>query len=448
MKKILILGAGQSAPYLISYLLDEAKKNEWEVTVCDMNLELAESRINGHPNGKAMKFDVNDEQMRNNQIKNTDVVVNFLAPKFQYMIALDCLLFGKHVITASYEHPNIPDLNNDALKKEILILNEMGLDPGIDHMSAMKVINDIREKGGHIKSFVSYGSGIPAPEVKSNPLDYCITWNPRNIAMSGESGAQYMEKGKIKQLSRRGIFLRTWDVDVEGIGRLEAYPNRDSLVYIDMFELNYVKTMIRGTLRYPGWSETWNQIVKLGMPNETLKVPGLADMTYAEFTEMFLPLNSSGSRLESRVAGILGISPTGSILNNLRYLGLFNDEKIGGDVRTSTDVLVKLLNKKLPLPKGARDVVILQHEILAQYTEEKNRREKIISTLIEYGEPDGFTAISKTVGLPAAIAVKLLMTGKLEVRGCRIPINREIYTPVLNELEKEGIKFKEKTEEL
>ena len=444
MKNILVLGAGQSSPYLISYLLNEAEKYDWKITVCDMNLELAESRINGHPKGKAMQFDVNDEETRNSQIKNSDVVVNFLAPKFQYMIALDCLLFGKHVITASYEHPNIPDLNNDAEKKGILILNEMGLDPGIDHMSAMKVIHDIKEKGGHIKSFVSYGSGIPAPEVKSNPLDYCITWNPRNIAMAGESGAQYMEKGRIKQLSRRGIFQRTWDVEVEGIGRLEAYPNRDSLVYIDMFELNYVKTMIRGTLRYPGWSETWNQIVKLGMPNETLKVPGLADMTYAEYTEMFLSLNSSGSRLESRVANVLGISPTGNILNNLRYLGLFSDEKIGGDVQTSTDVLVKMLNSKMPLPKGARDVVILQHEILAQYTEENNRREKIISTLIEYGEPDGFTAISKTVGLPAAIAVKLLMKGELTERGCHIPVNREIYTPVLKELEAVGIRFVEK----
>jgi saccharopine dehydrogenase-like NADP-dependent oxidoreductase len=175
-----------------------------------------------------------------------------------------------------------------------------------------------------------------------------------------------------------------------------------------------------------------------------MKIPGLEDRTYAEYTEMFLPLNSSGIRLEARVAGVLGISPTGSILNNLRYLGLFSDEKIGENVRTSADVLVKMLNNKMPLPKGARDVVILQHEILAQYNEDSNRREKIISTLIEYGEPDGFTAISKTVGLPAAIAVKLLMTGKLEERGCHIPINKEIYTPVLDELEREGIKFVER----
>lgn len=447
MKNILILGAGQSAPYLISYLLDEAKKYDWKITVCDMNVDLANSRINGHPNGEAVKFDVNNEEMRHTKIRNADVVVNFLAPRFQYMIALDCVSFGKHMISASYEHPNIADLTRDAERKGILILNEMGLDPGIDHMSAMKIIQDVRNQGGHIKSFVSYGSGIPAPEVKSNPMNYCITWNPRNVAMAGESGAQYMEKGKIKLLSRRGIFLRTWDVEVEGVGRLEAYPNRDSLVYIDLFELKYVKTMIRGTLRYPGWSETWNQIVKLGMPNESMKVPGLQDMTYAEYTKMFLPLNTSGSKIEPRVATCLGISPTGNILNNLRWFGLFSDEKIGGNVKTSTDVLVKLLNEKMPLPKGDRDMVILQHEIVAQYNDDKHRREKITSTLIEYGEPNGFTAISKTVGLPAAIATRLLMTGELKITGCHIPINPEIYTKVLNELEKAGIKFVEKREE-
>lgn len=448
MKNILILGAGQSAPFLISYLLDEAKKHEWSITLCDMNLELANSRIDGHPNGTAVKFDVNDEESRHAQIKNADVVVNFLAPRFQYIIALDCVTFGKHMISASYEHENIADLSNDAERKGILILNEMGLDPGIDHMSAMRIVQQVREQGGQIKSFVSYGSGIPAPEVKSNPLNYCITWNPRNVAMAGESGAQYMEKGKIKILSRRGIFLRTWDVEVEGIGRLEAYPNRDSLVYIDLFDLKHVKTMIRGTLRYPGWSETWNQIVKLGMPNESMKVPGLPDMTYEEYTDMFLPLNTSGSKIETRVANTLGISPTGNIINNLRWLGLFGKKKIGGNVTTSTDVLVKLLTEKMPLPEGARDMVILQHEIVAQYSEEKNRREKITSTLIEYGEPNGFTAISKTVGLPAAIAVKLLMTGELPVTGCHIPVNREIYTKVLNELEKAGIKFVEKREKI
>jgi saccharopine dehydrogenase-like NADP-dependent oxidoreductase len=186
--------------------------------------------------------------------------------------------------------------------------------------------------------------------------------------------------------------------------------------------------------------------VKLGMPNESMKVPRLSDMTYSEYTSMFLPLNTSGSRLESRVATCLGISPTGNIINNMRWLGLFSDEKIGGNAKTSTDVLVKLLNEKMPLPNGARDMVILQHEIVAQYSEDNNRREKIKSTLIEYGEPNGFTAISRTVGLPAAIAASLLMTGELTVTGCHIPINKEIYTRVLDELGKEGIKFTEKRE--
>ena len=444
MKNILILGAGQSAPYLIKYLLDESKKHNWTITLCDRDEELAKQRINGHPNGRAIQFDVNDETMRHEQIKNADVVVNFLAPIFQYLIALDCLTYGKHVVSASYENPQVADLHNDAEKKGMVILNEMGLDPGIDHMSAMKIIQNVRDRGGFITTFVSYGSGLPEPNIETNPLKYCITWNPRNISMSGEAGAQYMEESQIKVLSHNQVFQRTWRVDVEGVGRFEAYPNRDSLIYLDVFNLRKVHTMIRGTLRYPGWSETWLQVVRLGMPNENLKVPGLADMTYREFTSMFLPLHANGGKLETRLANFLNINPTGKIMENLQWLGLLDDVKIGGDVKTPAEVLTKTLVEKMPLPEGARDMVALVHEIEATFPEEEERKEKIISTFVEYGEPNGFTAISKTVGLPSAIATKLLMLDDLPVTGCQIPTNKIVYTKVLKELEELGFKFNEK----
>lgn len=446
MKNILILGAGQSAPYLIDYLLKQAEENDWFVTVCDMNYDLACERIKGHSRGNAVEFDVNDEVMRNTQIKNADVVVNFLAPTFQYLIALDCLSHGKHVISASYENVRVADLHKDALRKGILILNEMGLDPGIDHMSAMQIIQNVRDNNGLIDSFVSYGSGLPAPDVESNPLRYCVTWNPRNVAMAGETGAQYMEKGKIKILAHREVFQRTWVVDVDGVGTLEAYPNRDSLVYQDLFKLHTVNTMIRGTLRYPGWSETWLQIVRLGMPNENLKIPDLENKTYAEFTEMFVPLSTNGSKIETRIAHFLDINPTGKIMQNLKWLGLFNDEKIGGGVKTPAEVLTKILRDKLPLPDGARDMVALIHEIKAHYPDDNNRKEKITSTFVEYGEPNGFTAIAKTVGLPAAIAAKLLMIGELPITGCQIPTHPVIYMRVLEELKNHGFRFKEKRE--
>lgn len=446
MKNILILGAGQSAPYMINYLLKQAEVYDWNVILCDRDFELAKSRIAGHPKGKAVEFDVNDEVSRNEQIKSADVVVNFLAPMFQYLIALDCLSHGKHVVTASYENVRVADLHNDAERKGMLILNEMGLDPGIDHMSAMKIIQQVRNNGGYITSFISYGSGLPAPEVQSNPMKYCITWNPRNVALAGEAGAQYMENSAIKLLPHNQVFRRTWRVDVEGLGKFEAYPNRDSLVYQDLFELHRVHTMIRATLRYPGWSETWSQIVQLGMTNDIMKIPNLPDLTFRDFTSMFLPIHSNGSKLETRLANYLGISPTGKIIDNITWLGLLEDKKIGGNVSTPLDVLTNLLIQKMPLPAGARDMVILVHEIEAIYPNQNNRQEKITSTFIEYGEPDGFTAISKTVGLPAAIAAKLLMLGELKLTGCQIPTHPEVYPKVLKELSSLGLKFTEKIE--
>jgi len=448
MKKVVVLGAGQSSPYLIKYLLEQAEIYDWIITVCDRDYELAKSRVAASDRGIAVEFDVNDEGMRHAQIKEADVVINFLAPKFQYLIALDSLSFGKHCISASYEDIRLLDLNKDAIKKNVLILNEMGLDPGIDHMSAMKVIYDVRKANGYIKSFISYGSGLPAPDVQSNPLRYCITWNPRNVVMAGESGAQYMENGKIKILPHYDIFRRTWRVKVNGFKEeFEAYPNRDSLIYKKTFKLEKVKTMIRGTIRYPGWSETWDQIVKLGIPNEGLIVPDLNKKTYAEFMEMFLPINVSGLSIEQRTANFLKINPTGRIMDNLRWLGLFSNKKIGGKVCTPAEVMIKLLKEKMPLPKGAKDMVILQHEIIANYPEERKSR-KITSTLIEYGEGNGLTAISKTVGLPAGIAAKLLLTDNLPLRGVHIPTHPIIFTRVLKELRQMGIKFKEKVEEI
>lgn len=447
MKNILVLGAGQSSPYLIKYLLENAESNSWFITVADMNYQLALSRINGNPNGNAVEFDVNDESLRNRLIQNSDLVINFLAPPFQYLIALDCLQHSKHVITASYENPRVAELHKDAMRKGVLILNEMGLDPGIDHMSAMKIINKIKHRKGLITSFISYGSGIPAPEVNANPLNYCITWNPRNVVMAGEAGAQYMELGKIKLLPHYEVFQRTWTVDVDGVGTLEAYPNRDSLIYLDVFKLEKLHTMIRGTLRYPGWSETWNQIVRLGIPNENLKIPNLGSRTYAEFTEMFLPLNASGTKLSARLANFLGINPTGKIMQNIKWLGLLSDEVIGGNVRTPAEVMIKIMSEKMKLPPNGRDMVVLIHEIEAEFPDE-NSKEKITSTLVDYGELNGLTAIAKTVGLPAAIAAKLILAGEIPLTGCHIPTHPLIYTKVLNELETYGIKFREKVEKI
>jgi len=446
MKNILILGAGQSAPFLISYLLNEAQSNNWFITVADKDEQTAKSAVNGHPNGCGVGFDVNDSEKRYQLIQKSDLVVNFLTPTFQYLIALDCIRFSKHVVTASYENPRVRELNTDAQNKGIIILNEMGLDPGIDHMSAMSIITRIRERGGTIASFISYGSGIPAPEVQSNPLNYCITWNPSNVVTAGDAGAQYLEDGKIKLVPHHKVFDRTWNVEIDNLGVFEAYPNRDSLLYQKIFKLKKVKTMIRGTLRYPGWSETWNQIVKLGLYLNTLTLPEIAEKSYADFTEMFLPLNASGPKLEARIANYLGISPTGKIMQNLKWLGLFSDQKIGKNFNTPMDLMTDLIKTKMPLPEGSRDMVILQHDILAEFGE-NHKKERTVSTLVDYGNPESkFTAIAKTVGAPAAIAAKQILKKEINLTGCHIPTHPEIYTKVLEELKSLGIKFREITE--
>jgi len=447
MKNVLILGAGQSSPYLIYYMLNEAEKYNWEVIVADYNYEAALAKINNHPKGKAVQFDVNDENLRNELIKNADIVLNLLAPPFQFLIASDCLKHGKSVISASYENKKVAALNKEAKEKGILILNEMGLDPGIDHMSAMSLIQKIHDENGFVTSFISYGSAIPAPEVKSNPLNYCITWNSRNVVMAGEMGAVYLEDDKIKIVPYRHLFNSTNEVEVDGIGKLEAYPNRDSVMYQDVFELKNVKTMIRGTLRYPGYSELWSQIVKLGMPNEVVEIPKLSEMTYREYTEMFVPKTANSVNLEDRVADFLKISPTGVIMDKLKWLGLFDNKVIGGNVKTSTEVMQKILNEKLPLPAGKRDMVILMHILEAEFPN-TNTRKKYVSTLVDYGKQNGITSIAKTVGAPAAIAAKLILLGELNITGTHIPTHQLIYTKVLIELETLKLKFVEKVEEI
>jgi saccharopine dehydrogenase-like NADP-dependent oxidoreductase len=447
VKQILVLGAGQSSAFLISHLLQLATEHGWFVTVGDLDVELARSRVRDHPQGSVVYFDVNDSALRAAQIANADVVVNMLPPIFQDLVAWDCVNHARHMVSASYRAQAVRDLELDAQRQNVLLLCELGLDPGIDHMSAMALIQRIRQSGGRIKAFRSYGSGIPAPDQEQNPLSYVITWNARNVVMAGQRGAQYMERNKIKIVPSHEVFQHTWATEVKGIGGVEAYPNRDALAYMEIFGLEDVHTMIRGTLRYPGWSETWGQIVRLGLPNEHLHIPHLAERSYREVTEMFLPLNVEGANLRQRLARFLRISPTGRIMENLKWLGLFSEEKIGCTGDTSAAMLVHMLQNKLTMPADGTDIVILVHELEVEY---KGGRppERITSTLVAKGDPRGFTAMSRTVGLPAATGVKLLLTGRLPLRGTHLPTHPSIYEPILRELEAAGLTFSEVVEPL
>jgi len=446
MKRILVLGAGASAPYLIHHLLEVSKKHDWFVTVGDRDLAAAETRVNGHERGRAMEFDVNDVDLLASQIERSDLVVNLLAPRFQPDIARECVRIGRSMVSASYRDDRIRDFDDDASRKGVLLLTEVGLDPGIDHMTAMSLIDRIKAGGGAVVSFESYGGGLPAPDTLDNPFGYVITWNPRNVVMAGERGASFLDRGQIRMVPFHHLFQNSWPVKVPGVGDMEAYPNRSSLSYRTLYGIEEAENMIRGTIRYPGFCESWTRIARLGLPNETLQIPDLGDRTWAELVEMFVPTQVAGDSLASRVANFLRISPTGQIMKNLTWLGLFAEEKTGVTGNTAASAMVELLNRKLRLAADARDMVILQHDFLIRYPAENSRHERIVATLIAYGEPGGFTAMAKTVGMPAAIAAELILTDQIPLTGCQIPTHPAIYKPILAELEKEGLQMTETVE--
>jgi saccharopine dehydrogenase-like NADP-dependent oxidoreductase len=446
MKRILVLGAGASAPYLIHHLLEVSTKHDWFVTVGDRDLAAAETRVNGHERGKALEFDVNDVELLASQITRSDLVVNLLAPRFQPDIARECVRIGRSMVSASYRDDRICDFDDDASRKGVLLLTEVGLDPGIDHMTAMSLIDRIKAEGGEVVSFESYGGGLPAPDTLDNPFGYVITCNPRNVVMAGERGAEFLDRGQIRMVPFHNLFQNSWPVKVPGVGDMEAYPNRSSLSYRTLYGIEEVESMIRGTIRYPGFCETWTQIARLGLPNETLQIPDLGDRTWAELVEMFVPTQVAGDNLALRVANFLRISPTGQIMKNLTWLGLFAEEKTGVTGNTAASAMVELLNRKLRLAADARDMVILQHDFLIRYPAENSRHEQIVATLVAYGEPGGFTAMAKTVGMPAAIAAELILTDQIPLTGCQIPTHPAIYKPILAELEKEGLRMTETVE--
>jgi saccharopine dehydrogenase-like NADP-dependent oxidoreductase len=448
MRRVLVLGAGRSAPFLIRRLLDAAAVNDWQVTVADRDLALAEARVAGHPNGRAIALDASDEQQMASWVGSADVVANVLAPLFQGRVARLCVEAGAHMVSVSYLQNETRNLDSWARERGVLLLGEMGLDPGIDHMMAAEAVREVQAGGGVVRSFRSFGSGVPAPESRSNPLQYLVTWNPWNVATSGGAGAQYLLDGRIRIVPHQRLFLHTWPVRVEGVGRLEGYPNRDSLSYLEHFGLNGVRTMIRGTLRYPGFCETWAKVVKLGLTNDTVHIPNLASRSPREVVEMLLPIPVPADRVEAAATLFLELNPTGQIMDNLRFLGLFDTEPTGCAGDTAAAMLSHLLETRLAPTDESRDMVIIHHEMEVEYPDRGGARERRVDTLVDVGAPASMSAMARTVGLPAAIAIEMLLQGELELRGCRLPTHPEICDRVLDRLRVEGLTFTHRVEPL
>lgn len=441
LKKILILGAGRSSTYLIEYLAEQAPTHGWHLTVGDADLSQAQRKTAPYPHVDAILFNIFDQKQREKQISQTDVVISMLPAIYHIHVARTCIRFGKHLLTASYISPEIKELNKEALQEDVLILMEMGLDPGIDHMSAMQVIDQIRSQGGSIISYKSYCGGLVSSESDDNPWGYKFTWNPRNVVVAGQSTVKYMEDGQYKYIPPHQIFDRAEPVHVDDFGVMEAYGNRDSLSYKDIYGLQKATTIMRGTLRKTGFCKTWQILVRLGITDDSYTLENSENMTYLDFITTFLSNRFDAEKsVEQRVAAYMGLAEDSEEMRKIKWLGLFEDEKINLPNATPAQILQELLEKKWILSPGDKDMVIMQHQF--KYEIEGEIR-SLVSSLIIKGEDNLHTAMAKSVGLPLAVAAKLVLQGKIVPRGVQIPVWQEIYAPVMEELKSLGVEFKE-----
>jgi saccharopine dehydrogenase-like NADP-dependent oxidoreductase len=442
MKRILIIGAGRSASSLIQYLLKTSETENWKLVVGDLSLELAKLKINGHPNGKAIAFDIANQVQREAEIECADVVISML-PAFMHMdVARDCIRFKKNMITASYVSKEMQSLDSDAKEAGIILLNEIGVDPGIDHMSAMKLIDEIRTMGGELTAFESFTGGLIAPETeKDNPWKYKFSWNPRNVVLAGQGVVKFVQEEKYKYIPYHKVFRRTEIIEIEGFGKFEGYANRDSLKYREVYGLQDVKTIYRGTFRRPGFCRAWDIFVQLGCTDDSYEIEGSEDMTFREYINSFLAFHKTDS-VELKLMHYMKMDQDDvDLFEKLEWLDIFKEIKIGLKNATPAQILQLILERKWTLQPEDKDMLVMWHKFNYILNGEEKRAE---SSMVTVGSDVINTAMSKTVGLPVAIATKLILQGKIKLTGVQVPVVKEIYEPVLKELEDYGIEFKEK----
>ena len=439
MKNILVIGSGRSAVTLIKYLLDNAEVNNWFVRVADFSLELAEEAVNNHDYGKAIFFNVTDENQRESEISNADIVISMLPASMHILVAEDCVRLHKNLVTASYVSKEILALDKKAKEAGIILLNEIGLDPGIDHMSAMKVIDEIKENGGELTSFKSYCGGLVHPDFDNNPWNYKFTWSPRNVVLAGQGNAKFLENGKEKTIAYFDLFTTTEQMTILEAGAFEGYANRDSLSYKKAYGLDDISTLFRGTLRKIGYCNAWNIFVQLGMTDDSYKLESSENLRNRELVNRLLPYDDELS-VEEKLCKQFKITTEGVIFKKLEWLGLFSDEKTGMKDASPAQLLQAILEKKWTLDCEDKDMIVMQHQF--EFLQNGNKK-KLNSSLLVFGDNPRSTAMAKTVGLPVAIAAKLILNGVIQSTGVKIPTSKDIYSPVLEELREHGINFVE-----
>jgi saccharopine dehydrogenase-like NADP-dependent oxidoreductase len=441
MTKILIIGAGRSATSLIEYLLKNSAIYNWEITVSDVDIKLAQEKIRGSQNAKAISFDIRNEEQRKQIIGQHNFVISMLPAFMHGDVARDCVELGKHMATASYVSTDMRALDQEAIRKNILLLNECGLDPGLDHASAMKSINEIKEKGGELLSFKSYCGGLVAPESNDNPWGYKFSWNPRNVILAGQGTAQYLENGEIKFIPYNRLYTQTDVIEMKDYGKFDAYANRDSISYMDVYGLKNIKTMLRGTLRQYGYCKAWNVFVKTGLTDDTSKITHADALNYTSLLASFLP--PAKGNLKERLKNFIGKEWDAKIESMMDYLELFSNKPIALKEGSPAQLLQALLEEKWKLKPGDKDMIVMQHQFEYSLPGTAGLY-KLDSSLVVVGKNEQHTAMALTVGLPLAITVKNFLTKKFNLNGVQIPTKKEIYEPMLKELEEHDVVFKEK----
>ena len=441
MRKILIIGAGKSSSYLIKYLVDKSTSQNLQITIGDLNVDNVKKMVSD-TKVKIIHLDVFDAKSRIVAIKNADIVVSMLPARFHIEVAKDCITYKKHMVTASYVSEEMKALDEDAKSNNLVFMNEIGVDPGIDHMSAMQVIDRIRDNGGKMILFESFTGGLVAPESDNNLWNYKFTWNPRNVVTAGQGGAaKFLQENQFKYIPYNRLFRRTEFLEIDNYGRFEAYANRDSLKYQHVYGLDHVKTLYRGTMRRVGFSRAWNVFVQLGMTDDSYTIDDSENMSYRDFVNAFLPYSPTDS-VELKFRHALKIDQDDIVWDKFLELNIFSSTKmVELEKATPAQILQKILMDSWTLSQDDKDMIVMYHKFGYELD---GKRHQIDATMVAIGEDQTYTAMAKTVGLPVAMATLAVLNGKIKTPGVQIPITKEIYTPILKELTEYNIQFSEK----
>jgi len=446
LKSIIVFGSGRSSPSLIRYLTDTSQQIQINVKIVDKDDQQVHHYTEDQANCQFIKADITDEKIRNKLVEQADLVLSMVPVRFHHLILKSCLTYKKSLVTPSYESQEMLEMKKEIDDTGILVLNEMGLDPGIDHMSAMKVIDEIRDANHHLSAFESFTGGLMAPGYDNNPWQYKFTWNPRNVVLAAQGGAvRFLHNDKFKYIPYNKVFRRTERIEIEDYGTFEGYANRDSLSYIEKYRLEDISTIYRGTLRRPGFCRAWDLLVQLGVTDDTYVVEGSQNMTFREFINSFLPYNPNDS-VELKLMHYLRIDQDSGLMEKLQSLCIFSDDKIGLKDASPAKIMEHILKKVWTMEPDDKDMIVMWHKFF--YEGNHGETYQRTSSLAAIGEGSMHTAMAKTVGLPIGIAAKQILQGSINLKGLHLPMKPEIYNPILKELEEYGIVFKDNTERL